>query len=82
MPRPKKKQPNRSDGRYEIKITLGKDINGKPIRKSFYSDISKDDASEKAEAYKLERKIADITGKGYVDRNVTFKEWSETWLKK
>ncbi len=41
MPRPKKEKPNRADGLYEVKITIGKHPNGKLIRKSFYSSISK-----------------------------------------
>ena len=82
MPRPKKEKPNRSDGRFEIKITLGKDIEGKPIRKSFYSDKSKDDAKAQAEEYKLNNKVANITGKGFLNKSVTFEEWAYTWLEK
>ena len=37
--------------RYEHKITLGKDIDGNLIRKSFYSTKSKRDAKRKAEEY-------------------------------
>ena len=33
MPR---KKPTRKDNRYEYKLTLGRDIHGKPLRKSFY----------------------------------------------
>lgn len=46
MPR-KKSSPNRQDGRYEVKITIGKTLQGKLIRKSFYSEISKADAKKK-----------------------------------
>jgi Site-specific recombinase XerD len=82
MARPKKDKPNRADGRFEIKITLGKDIEGKPIRKSFYSDKSKDDAKAQAEEYKLNNRVANITGKGYLNHNITFEEWANTWLDK
>ena len=44
MPRKKKEQPNRADGLYEVKMTVGKKMDGSPIRKSFYSHVSKDDA--------------------------------------
>lgn len=53
MPRPKKSQPNRADGRYEVKITIGKNFDGSPRRKSFYSSISKEDAKRQAEEYKI-----------------------------
>lgn len=41
MPRPKKQ--NRSDGRYELKRTIGHNADGTKIQKSFYG-INKDDA--------------------------------------
>ena len=50
MGRPKK--PNREDGRYEIKCTMVKDINGQLIRKSFYSYISKEDAKNRQRSIK------------------------------
>ena len=37
--------------RYEYKLTLGRGIDGKLIRKSFYSTKSKADARKKAEKY-------------------------------
>ena len=45
MPRPKKS--NRADGRYEIKRTVGTDIDGNAIRKSFYGA----DKAEAEQAY-------------------------------
>ena len=53
MPRPKKQAPNRKDGLCEIKITIGKRLDGGLIRKSFYSHISKEDARKQAERYKI-----------------------------
>lgn len=58
--RPKKEAPNRSDGRFEVKITIGHTIEGKPLRKSFYSDVSKDDARQQANDYKINIKAADL----------------------
>lgn len=65
MGRPKKEAPNRSDGRYEVKITVGKGYDGKLIRKSFFSHISKADAKAKAEQYKINQVLEDVTGDIY-----------------
>ena len=48
MGRPKKEKPNRKDGCYEIKITVGKSVDGSLIRKSFYSTKSKEAVSNTA----------------------------------
>jgi len=80
MPRPKKQKPNRSDDRYEVKITLGKTLDGKTLRKSFYSTISKADAQKQADEWKIAQKVADITGEGFVSKQITFREWSLKWL--
>lgn len=80
MARPKKEQPNRSDGLYEVKITLGKTMNGNPIRKSFYSSISKEDAREKANQYKTEMAVANATNTAFVTKDVTFGQWAQKWL--
>lgn len=80
MPRPKKTAPNRSDGRYEVKITLGKDVEGKPIRKSFYSEVSLADARKQAEAYKVAFEIERQTGEAVLPKQTAFKEWAEKWL--
>lgn len=81
MPRPKKEKPNRSDGLYEVKITTGKDIfTGKPIRQSFYSSISKEDARKKAEQWKIEQAVSQKTGDAFVTREITFEKWARRWL--
>lgn len=81
MPRPKKEKPNRSDGLYEVKITIGKDINGKLKRKSFYSSISKEDARRQADKWKVEREVANRTGMVNIDaRSKNFAQWSTSWL--
>ena len=80
LPRPKKEKPNRSDGLYEVKITIGKDINGKLKRKSFYSSISKDDARRQADKWKVEREVANRTNNAFVDKNVAFMDWAKKWL--
>ena len=80
MARPKKEKPNRNDGRYEVKLTIGKTIDGTPIRKSFYSYISKEDAKKQADEYKIESEVANRTGAGFIDRNISFEEWAYKWL--
>jgi integrase len=80
MPRPKKQAPNRKDGLYEIKITIGKRLDGSLIRKSFYSHISKEDARKQAERYKIEHAVAERTGAAFVEHTTAFNDWAEKWL--
>lgn len=80
MARPKKVQPNRKDGLFEIKKTIGKDMYGKPIRKSFYSSISKNDAKKQAEEYIINQQVADITGDMFIPKSLSFGEWALKWL--
>ena len=72
MPRAKKS--NRSDGRYEIRRTIGYTADGERISKSFYGK-DKDEAirkyiefTEAAERKRIEQK------------NITFAEWTDKWL--
>lgn len=81
MPRPKKQKPNRKDGLYEVKITLGKTLQGKLIRKSFYSNVSKEDAIKKAEQYKIEMAVAERTGEAFCSQSMAFDKWARQWLK-
>lgn len=82
MPR-KKSSPNRQDGRYEVKVTIGKTLQGKLIRKSFYSEVSKSDARKKADAWVIEQKVSELTGISSVPAQspYTFERWAMTWLK-
>ena len=80
MPRPKKEKPNHAGGLYEVKITIGKGVNGKLIRKSFYSSESKEDARKQAETWKIEREVAFRTGVGFTDKQKSFSEWADRWL--
>ena len=68
MPRPRKQPPNRKDGLYEVKITLGRRLDGSLVRKSFYSSISKDDARKQAERYRIKQAVAEQTGIAFIDR--------------
>lgn len=52
----RKKENKRPDGLYEVKAIIGRSFDGKPLYKSFYSKKSKNDARNKAEAYKAELK--------------------------
>ena len=80
MGRPKKEEPNRKDGRFEVKITVGKDFNGKVIQKSFYSNISKADAKAKAEQYKIDQAVRNVTGEAVEAPVTTFSTWAIKWL--
>ena len=79
MGRPKKEAPNRADGLYEVKATIGKDFDGKLIRKSFYSSISKADAKAKAEQYKINQALQEVTGEVY-NRSPLFKKVAGDFL--
>ena len=80
MARPKKEQPNRANGQYEVKVIVGTDIHGKPIRKSFYSSISKADARRKGEQYRIDSAVALQTAAEVIDHTITFVAWAEKWL--
>lgn len=80
MGRPKKGKPNREDGLYEVKVTIGKTFDGKLIRKSFYSTISKADARAKAEQYKINQAVHDATGEAPEAPVTAFSTWATKWL--
>ncbi|KAF5044682.1 hypothetical protein DSECCO2_489170 [anaerobic digester metagenome] len=80
MPRPKKKAPNRSDNRYEYKMTIGRDMDGKAIRKSFYSSVGVDDAKEQAKQWEIDQKAAEQSGEAFIATHKTFGQWAPVWL--
>lgn len=80
MGRPRKETPNRADGLYEVKVTIGKDFDGKLIRKSFYSSVSKADAKAKAEQYKIDQAVYKATGELPEPSVMTFEKWANKWL--
>lgn len=80
MARPRKEKPNRADGLYEVKITIGKKLDGTLIRKSFYSSISKLEAKKEAEQYKINREVSDRMGLGFVSKDIDFTSWANEWL--
>jgi len=66
--------------RYEFKANLGTDINGAPVRKSFYSTKSLADARKKAENYKLKYEMElCVSGNGCA-RSVKFAAWAKSCL--
>lgn len=79
MARPKKEQPNRADNLYEVKVNVGTDaLTGKPIRKSFYSSVSKADAREKGEEYKRQEELKSY---GIIEsNNQSFKSFALSYL--
>lgn len=79
MGRPKKEKPNH--GKYfEVKKTVGHKLNGDPIRKSFYSDISRADANKLGEDWIIAHKVAEQTGEPFIEKDVTFAQWAQKWL--
>lgn len=80
MARPKKEAPTRKNGQYEVKVTIGKSFDGTPIRKSFYSSKSKQDAKAKAQEYIIQQETAALTGIITSASEMTISEWSESWL--
>lgn len=79
MGRPKKEKPNHGNV-YEVKVTIGKSFDGSPIRKSFYSTISKADARAKAEQYKVSQAVYELTGEQITENSTTFETWSRKVL--
>lgn len=82
MARPKKdlSKGKRKDGLYEYKGTIGKKMDGKPIRKSFYSDKSLEDAKAQHKQYLIDQKAAEITGTVFTPTGVGFTDWAKIWL--
>ena len=72
MPRPKKS--NRSDGRYEVKRTIGYTIDGDPIRKSFYGR-NKLEAENAYQEY-----LADEQRREDAKKRTDFASWVNEWL--
>ena len=65
---------------YEVKVTIGKDVQGKVIRKSFYSSVSKTDAQKKAQEYIVDLESEKRTGIAELSQSITFAEWAYKWL--
>ncbi len=80
MGRPKKDKPNHASGMYEVKITIGHTFNGKPIRKSFYSSVSKSAAKAKAEQFKIDQAVSMQTDSPFVSKKECFDTWAKIVL--
>ncbi len=81
MPRPKKAAPNRPNGTFEYKATIGRTYDGKAVRKSFYSPISLADAKAKAEKYRVEQAVINTVGvTEETASDITLAAWSQKWL--
>ena len=67
--------------RYEAKITIGQNIDGTLIRKSFYSIKSKADARKKAQKWLIEHKAQDYIGIAENKQtSVSMRVWAQKWL--
>lgn len=79
MGRPKKEAPNHGKY-YEVKVTVGRHIDGKPDRRSFYSEVSKDDAKEQARLYRQRQEEAHLAGTVLVEKSKNFSLWADSFL--
>jgi integrase len=79
MGRPRKEKPNHGEY-FDVKKTIGHKLNGDPIRKDFYSKISRSDASRQGDKWIIAHKVAEQTGKAFIEKNVTFSKWAQKWL--
>jgi integrase len=79
MGRPKKEKPNHGNY-FEIKKTVGYKMDGTPIRKSFYSEKSRDDAARRGEDWIVAHKVAEQTGETFIEKDYTFAQWARKWL--
>lgn len=75
----RKKKGQRADGTFEYKCTVGHDMTGKRIQKSFYGSTLTE-AKQKAEQYKVDKALATTIGAPVTPANITFGEWAEKWL--
>ena len=73
--------PGKPKKRHEYKLNLGKDINGNPIRKYFYSTKSLSDAKKKATAYQLQYEMELCVNGNSVIRAEKFSTWALSCLK-
>ena len=75
----------RSDGRWELQITIGIDQSGKRIRKSFYGNKQKEVCDKKDNWLKEQNifvpNITTNTDSSITSQNkVLFEEWADKWL--
>ena len=63
----------RSDGRWEQRLTLGTQANGKPQFKYFYGKTQKE-VKDKVKAYQKEAE------EGLVSEDITFEKWANMWF--
>lgn len=68
-----------SKGYFEVKVVIGRNLDGSQKRKSFYSQKSIKDAKKKAEEYLVETKAKNLAGINEVTE-ITFEEWAKFWL--
>ncbi len=70
------KYTKRPDGRYETKVDIGYDDNGKRKRKTLYALTIRELDTKVAELHQKLSKNIPVT-----DENITFGEWAKIWLK-
>lgn len=76
MARKPKAKP-RSDGRYVSKLRIGRNFDGSPVTKYFYSRVSKADADRQRAAYVLSHPFEDASA---LRAAYTLRDWCDVWL--
>lgn len=76
---PKKSKRQQESGLVEVKVTIGHDMMGKRLQKSFYGK-SKQEARRKAQEYLVEQETALQTGRAFINKSYAFGEWAIKWL--
>lgn len=66
--------------RFEVKLTLGKAVDGTLIRKSFYSAKSKSEAKKKADRFKLEYEMEHCVSGTTCIKTMKFSDWATACL--
>lgn len=70
----------RADGNYCVSLSVGKDRNGKPKRKYFYSKVSQKDAIAKRNAWMREHPYGEEEEVSERLEGLTVRQWANRWL--
>jgi len=69
---PRKRKGERSDGRIQVQLDIGRDANGKRVRKFFYGKT-------RVEAEKKKAEYLAQTGGRHYDPDITLSEWIDEY---
>ena len=66
------KKAKRADGRYQTSLTLGRNEQGKPIKKFFYGETQR-------EAYAKKKAYMEQSERQYAGPDIPLSKWCEEW---